>query len=205
MFGLRGSRSGQGSAAGQPGGEAPNVQGAGKGRPTPSRREAQDARKQQLKIPKDPKEARKASRERDRAARERQRQGMMAGDERYLPARDRGPAKAFTRDFVDARVTIAEYFIFIAIGVLAMGFIPNRAIVAWVNIAFYAVAALILVDTSVLLLQLNRRARAAFPDPKDRKGITLYAAIRALQIRRLRLPPPRVRRGGAPKESVGGP
>jgi hypothetical protein len=87
---------------------------AGKGRPTPSRREAEQARKQQLKIPKDPKAARKASRERDRSARDRQRQGMMAGDERYLPAADRGPARAFTRDFVDSRITIAEFFIFIA-------------------------------------------------------------------------------------------
>lgn len=173
---------------------------AGKGRPTPSRREAEQARKQQLKIPKDPKAARKASRERDRSARDRQRQGMMAGDERYLPARDRGPARAFTRDFVDSRITIAEFFIFIAIGVLVMGFIPNPLIVAWVNIAFYGVTALIAVDTTVLLITLNLRAKAAFPDPKDRKGITLYATIRALQIRRLRLPPPRVKRGGAPKD-----
>lgn len=158
------------------------------------------ARKQQLKIPKDPKQARKASRERDRQSRERQRQGMLAGDERYLPARDRGPARAFTRDFVDSRFTIAEYFIFIAIGVLVMGFIPNRQIVAWVNVAFYALTALIVVDTIMLLIQLNLRARKAFSNPADRKGITFYAAIRALQIRRLRLPPPRVRRGGAPKD-----
>ncbi|MFM8895251.1 MAG: DUF3043 domain-containing protein [Actinomycetales bacterium] len=199
MFGLRGF--GRGSQEQSPVSPAEPEGGTGsKGRPTPSRREAEQARKQQLKIPKDPKAARKASRERDRSARDRQRQGMMAGDERYLPARDRGPARAFTRDFVDARITIAEFFIFIAIGVLVMGFIPNPLIVAWVNIAFYGVTALIAVDTTVLLIQLNIRAKAAFPDPKDRKGITLYATIRALQIRRLRLPPPRVKRGGAPKE-----
>ena len=40
-----------------------------KGRPTPSRKEAEAARKQQLKIPKDPKAAKKAARERDREAR----------------------------------------------------------------------------------------------------------------------------------------
>jgi len=201
MFGLRRSGASQDAADGQVSGDSSATPGSGKGRPTPSRREAEEARKNQLKIPKDPKAARKAARERDRTARERQRQGMRTGDERYLPARDRGPAKSFTRDFVDARVTVAEYFIFIAIGVLVMGFIPNRMIVAWVNIAFYAVTALILVDTAVLLFVLNRRARAAFPDAKDRKGIMLYAAIRALQIRRLRLPPPRVKRGGAPKDA----
>ena len=63
---------------------------APKGRPTPSRREAEAARKHQLKIPKDPKAAKKAVRERDREDRARSRAGMMAGDERYLPARDKG-------------------------------------------------------------------------------------------------------------------
>ncbi len=169
-----------------------------KGRPTPSRREAEATRKQQLKIPKDPKEAKKAARERERQARTASRAAMMAGDERYLPARDKGPGRAFTRDFVDSRFTLAEYFIFIAIGVLVLGFIRNPAIQSFVSIAFFAFTAVIAVDTVVLLITLNRRAKAAIPDPADRKGLTLYAALRTLQLRRLRLPPPRVRRGGAP-------
>jgi hypothetical protein len=169
-----------------------------KGRPTPSRREAEASRKSQLKIPKDPKAARKAARERERDDRTRSRAAMMAGDERYLPARDKGPAKAFARDFVDSRFTIAEFFIFVAVSVLVLGFIRNPAIQSFVSIAFFAFTALIAVDTFVLLFQLNRRAKAVFPDAADRKGITLYAVLRTLQLRRLRLPPPRVRRGGAP-------
>ena len=170
-----------------------------KGRPTPSRRAAEAARKQQLKIPKDPKEAKKASRERDKDERTRTRAAMMAGDERYLPARDKGPARAFTRDFVDARFTLAEFFIFIAIGVLVLGFVRNPVMQSAVSIGFFAFTALIAVDTIVLLVQLNLRAKKEFPDSADRKGITLYAALRTLQLRRLRLPPPRVRRGGAPQ------
>jgi hypothetical protein len=169
-----------------------------KGRPTPSRREAEAARKQNLKIPKDPKEAKKAARDRDREDRAKSRAAMMAGDERYLPARDKGPAKAFTRDFVDARFTLAEYFIFFAIGVLILGFVRNQVVQSWVSIAFFAVTALIIVDTIVLIVQLNTRAKKAFPDTADRKGITLYGVLRTLQLRRLRLPPPRVRRGGLP-------
>ncbi len=171
---------------------------APKGRPTPSRKEAEAARKQQLRIPKDPKQARKAARERDRAERQRSRAMMMAGDERYLPARDRGAGKAFTRDFVDARFTLAEFFIFVAVGVLALGFLPNREIQPYISFAFFAFTAVIALDTIILLVQLNRRAKAQFPDPADRKGITFYAALRSLQLRRLRLPPPRVRRGGEP-------
>lgn len=192
MFGRR-------AAQEEPQPESLNEGNAGKGRPTPSRREAEAARKQQIRIPKDPKEAKKASRERSRLDRERQRQGMLAGDQKYMPLRDRGPAKAFTRDFVDSRFTVAEYFIFIAIAVLALGFIRNPAVQSWVSLAFFGLTALIAVDTAVLLIQLNLRAKAAFPDAKERRGITLYAALRTLQVRRLRLPPPRVKRGGAPR------
>lgn len=176
--------------------------GTGKGRPTPSRREAEQARKQQLRTPKgNSKEARKARREREMADRERSRKAMLAGDERYMPARDRGPARRMARDFVDGRLTIAEFFIVIAILVLVLGFIPNPLVQTWVSIGFFAITAAIIVDTTVLLVTLSMRAKREFPEKADRKGLLLYAAMRTLQLRRLRLPPPRVRRGGAP---VGG-
>lgn len=171
----------------------------GKGRPTPTRREAEEARKQNLRIPKDPKAAKAAARQRDREARQRQREGMAAGDPRYLPLRDQGPARAFARDFVDSRFTLAEVFIFVAVLVLVLGFIRQPLVQQWVSILFFAFTAVIAVDMAVLLIVLNRRAKAQFPDPKDRKGLSLYAALRSMQIRRLRLPPPRVRIGGAPK------
>ena len=175
------------------------AQSGGKRRPTPSRREAEEARKQQLKVPKgNSKEARRARRERDMAERERSRAAMLAGDERYMPARDRGPARRMARDVVDGRFTIAEFFIVIAILVLVMGFIPNPAVQWWVSIGFFALTAAIIVDTAVLLVTLSMRAKREFPEKRDRRGLLLYASMRALQLRRLRLPPPRVRRGGAP-------
>lgn len=177
---------------------APEDPRAPKGRPTPSRKDAEAARKQQLRIPKDPKAAKKAARERDRAERTRARAGMMAGDERFLPRRDQGPAKAFTRDFVDSRFTVAEFFIFVAIAVLVLGFIQNPAIQSFVSLAFFAFTAVIALDTIILLVSLNRKAAKEFPNKADRKGITLYAILRALQLRRLRIPPPRVKRGGKP-------
>ncbi len=127
---------------------------------------------------------------------------MLAGDERYLPPRDRGPAKAFTRDFVDSRFTIAEFFIFIAIAVLALGFIRNATVQSFVTLAFLLFALVIIVDTGILLFSLDRRAKEQFPNKPDRKGILLYATLRTVQLRRLRLPPPRVRRGGARRQVV---
>ena len=49
------------SAEPAPAAEPAATPGAGKGRPTPSRKEAEAARKQALKVPKDPKDARKAA------------------------------------------------------------------------------------------------------------------------------------------------
>lgn len=169
--------------------------GAGKGRPTPSRKEAEAARKQSLRVPKDPKEARKAARERDRQARVDQRAALMAGDERAMPARDQGPVRRFTRDFVDSRFTIAEYFIFIAIAVLLLAFIPSPSIQAFVQLGWIALILIVAFDEGFLLLRLSAQLRKAFPDRAARKGALFYAALRTLQLRRFRLPPPRVKRG----------
>lgn len=179
---------------------------APKGRATPSRREAEAARKQGLRASsrgrgssaRGGKEGKRAAREAEREARARQRTGMMMGDERYMPARDRGAPRRFVRDFVDARVTVAEYFIFIAIAVLLLGFIQNPALQSFVSLAFFAVTALIIIDTTILLIQLSLKAKKEFPDQADRRGIKLYAVMRALQLRRLRLPPPMVTRSGKP-------
>ena len=180
---------------------------ATKGRATPTRKEAEAARKQGLKASSrgrgakggtGGKEGKKAAREAERESRARQRAGMMMGDERYMPARDRGANKRFVRDFVDARITVAEYFIFIAIAVLLLGFVQNPAMQSFVSLAFFAVTALIIIDTVILLVQLNLRAKKQFPAKSDRRGMMLYAVMRALQLRRLRLPPPMVTRGGQP-------
>lgn len=173
----------------------PATPGAPKGRPTPSRKEAEAARKATVRAPRGSKAGKKASREADRLARARQREGMLAGDPRYLPARDQGPVRAYVRDFVDGRYTVAEYFIFMALVVLVLGFVPNVAIQQLVSLVFFAVSALILIDTIILLLQLHRRVKKEFPNKSERRGVTLYALMRVLQYRRLRMPKPRVTRG----------
>ena len=172
----------------------------GKGRPTPSRKEAEAARKQSLKLPKDPKAARRAARERDRDASAQQRAALMAGDERALPARDQGPVKRYVRDFVDSRFTIAEYFIFVALAVLVFGFIPNPVVQFAVSISWMALIAIVAFDEIFLLVRLNSALRKRFPDKAERKGALWYAGLRTLQLRRFRLPPPRVRRGATIEE-----
>lgn len=179
--------------------ESDSSPGTGKGRPTPSRREAEAARKQALKVPKDPRAARRAARARDRQARIESRNRLLAGDERAFPPRDQGPVRRYVRDYVDSRLSLAEFFIFIALAILLFGFIPVVSIQQWVNLAWFALLALVIIDMASILLRLRSVLRRTVPDPAQRKGCLWYAAVRLLQLRRLRIPKPQVRRGAPPE------
>ena len=172
----------------------------GKGRPTPKRREAEEARKQALKGPSDPKQRRKLERERARAERMASREAMMAGDERHLPARDAGPVRKYVRDFIDGRWTLAEFFIPLAIVVLVASLFTKPQIQQLVSYVWFVMLLVLLVDMSILLLRLRGQLTKKFPDPAERRGALFYGAMRAMQIRRLRLPPPKVKPGGKPVE-----
>ena len=90
----------------------PPRQGPGaKGRPTPTRKEAEAAARERAKAPMDKKAAQKVLRERRAESNAKMREGMRTGDERYLPDRDKGPVKRFIRNFVDARLSIAEFLL----------------------------------------------------------------------------------------------
>jgi hypothetical protein len=173
---------------------------AGKGRPTPTRKEAEEARRQALKGPTDPKARRKLEREQQREARLAAREALMAGDERALPPRDAGPVKGFVRDYIDRRRTLAEFFIPLAVVVLIVGLFRNPQIQVIVSFIWFLMLALLVVDMTILLVRLNGQLKKQFPDPAQRKGAMFYGGMRALQIRRLRLPPPKVKPGGRPVE-----
>ncbi len=171
-----------------------------KGRPTPTRKEAEEARRQALKGPTDAKSRRKLEREQQRVARMAARDALMAGDERALPPRDAGPVKSFVRDYIDRRRTLAEFFIPLAVVVLIIGLFRNPQIQVVVSFVWFLMLALLVVDMTILLVRLSSQLKKQFPDPAERKGAMFYGGMRALQIRRLRLPPPKIRPGGRPVE-----
>lgn len=173
--------------AAQPDPQAP------KGRPTPSRKEAEAARRDARRIPSDPKAAKKAQRQRMRAERETARAGMMSGDPRYLPARDQGPVRAFVRDWVDSRRRLSEFFVFIALGILVAGFVPNPQIQSSISLIWFAITAVVAIEMTVTLFRLNKELKQRWPDKAMRKGSLFYGGIRALQIRKLRVPAPAVK------------
>lgn len=173
--------------------DAPTV---GKGHPTPTRREKEAARKQPL-VSGDRAAARKKAREQMQLQREKARIGMAAGDEKYLPARDRGPQKRYVRDYVDARFSIGEVLIPVMFVVIILTFVPSAEVQTIGIIALWAFFLVAVIDCVVLGFLVTRKLAAKFGADRVEK-VRWYAAMRALQLRLMRLPKPQVKRGQYP-------
>lgn len=190
MFGRRTAKKSEPTVVEQP------ARLGGKGRPTPKRSEAEKARKKRMTPPRDRKQAAALQRERARAEREKRMQGMQTGDERYLPARDRGPVRHFVRDYVDSRRSAAEYLLPMLVVILLLSFLPSTvtwAVSATVTLWMLTIV-LTTVDTILLLWRLGRELKRRFPDTST-KGAKFYGMLRSSQMRFLRMPKPQVKPG----------
>ena len=165
----------------------------GKGRPTRSRKEALAGRTRAFGAPVD----RKAQRMQLREDRAKSRAGLAAGDERYFPARDKGPVRAYVRDYIDSRFSAGEVFVYFAFFVAIFSLIPSVQVQRIVMMVWSALLALVIADTFYLWFRLRSRLRATFTE--GTRGAVQYGMLRALQVRPLRLPKARVKVGGAPK------
>lgn len=173
----------------QPGYTAP------KGRPTPSRKEREAARRTPL-VPADRKAAKDAQREADREFRAKQQQALQTGDERYLPANDRGPQRRYIRDYVDARFNVGDIMIIVILAVFIVGlFSPSMQqytiLLMWGMILLWAI------DYMIMWRGLKKKLTEKFGSIEPRSGF--YAFNRVMMIRRFRLPKPQVKRGEYPK------
>jgi hypothetical protein len=172
----------------------------GKGRPTPTRKEAEAARKAALKKPRNRKEAAAYRREKVRTERGKMQEAMRTGDDRYLPAADKGPVRRFARDYVDARYSVMEFALPILLVVSLLGVVFSPAfpwLAGTVNLLFLAMILLIGADWFLLTGGLKKAVGAKFPN-ESAKGIGFYAVRRTMQMRRWRLPKPMVKRGEKP-------
>jgi hypothetical protein len=164
----------------------------GKGRPTPSRKEAQAAKAQPIVGSRD-KAARKAQRQKEGEARERARQGMMQGDERFLGPRDKGPQRRYVRDYVDARFSLGEFLIPAMLVVLLMTFLPAQ-FQMYSLVAIWAYLGISIFDAVVIGIRLKQKLSKKFGEQNVQPGYRWYAAMRAFQFRMLRMPKPQVKR-----------
>ena len=170
---------------------------APKGRPTPKRSAAQSQRRSVANTPTTRKEAAKRGREERRAAMEKQRNALAGGDERYLPARDKGPVRKFARDFIDSRFNIAEFFLPMAVVILVLSIVQVPALQNIALLLWLIVIVLIVLDSIVTGFRIKKRLAERFPDD-NKRGAVAYALMRSLQMRRLRQPEPQVKRGERP-------
>ena len=148
-------------------------------------------------VPNDRREAAKQARAKQAEARERARIGMAAGEDRYLPMRDRGPQKKYVRDYVDARFSIGEVLIPVMFAVILLTFFPSPEVQTIGILALWAFFIVAIVDVVILGFLVTRKLKAKFGEDKVER-VRWYAAMRALQLRPLRLPKPQVKRGKYP-------
>ncbi len=169
----------------------------GKGRPTPTRKEREAANRRPL-VSNDRRAAAKASRAKMAEAREKARIGMAAGEEKYLPVRDKGPQRRWIRDYVDARFSVGEVLIPVMFLVIVLTFINDERVqlIGIAGLWLFFLAAVI--DGVILGLIVNRRLAARFGADSLQRGNRWYAAMRAMQLRVMRLPKPKVKRGQYP-------
>ncbi|MFG3255965.1 DUF3043 domain-containing protein [Streptomyces sp. NPDC048172] len=170
---------------------------APKGRPTPKRSEAQSQRRTLAKAPANRKEAAKRQREARRTDMAKQREALASGDERYLPPRDKGPVRRFARDFVDSRWSVAEFFLPMAVVILVLSMLPSLQLKNISLLLWLVVIIMIILDSVGIAVRLKKRLRERYPD-EPKRGAVAYALMRTLQMRRMRLPKPQVKRGEKP-------
>ena len=167
---------------------------ASKGRPTPKRSEAERARR--YTAPGDRKEAMRQSRGRDRQARSRKSEAMRRGEEWALPAKDRGPVRALARDYVDSKRRFSEYYMYGLIVLLFLLFLRSPVTATILPVVLILMIVVMAVEGFFIGRRVAALAAERYPGESTR-GVKLYSAMRALQIRKLRFPKPRVKPGEA--------
>jgi hypothetical protein len=157
---------------------------AGKGRPTPRRKDREAEHKRPLVT-----NNRKEARVKLAASREKARLGMANGEERFLPQRDKGPQRKWSRDYVDARWNFGEFLIPVMFAVIIATFLPS------LEAQFIILTVL---DSIWVGNRVRKGLREKYGVDNVENGVRWYSAMRALQMRGLRLPKPQVKRGEKP-------
>jgi DUF3043 family protein len=171
----------------EPATTTPAVPGTKKARPTPTRKEAEAARRQRVHQPMSNRQARAAAARQARADRL-----------RTMALRDQSPEKSLMRDYIDARLNLGEFLLPSVVVILAItllgSFFPNVAI--FTTLLMYLFILAVIVDGFLMWRGFKRVLAKRLPDAPTR-GLMMYGMTRSTQIRRFRLPPPRIKRGEA--------
>ena len=161
--------------------------GGKKDHPTPTRKEAEAARRQRLTTTLSKKEARAAASRQSRANRT-----------RAISAREAAPEKALMRDYVDSRFNVGEFLLPAVVVILGVTILGSRwpTVTVISTLAMYIFILGVFVDGYLMWRRFMKVLAARLPKAAP-KGLLLYGMTRSTQIRRFRSPPPRIKRGEA--------
>lgn len=164
----------------------PSRPGARKAAPTPTRREAEAARRARMNPQLSPQEAKRRNRE-----------AQMQARQRATAEQESAPHRQLVRDVVDSRFNPAEIALPILMLMMVAVLIP--ALQQWANWFLYlswAYILFILVDAALMWRRVKRLLAERVPVAPVR-GLMMYGVNRQMTFRRWRQPPPRVKRGDA--------
>lgn len=164
---------------------APSDHAKGKGAPTPTRRQAEAARRQRV----NPVLTKKEARIHERDAR-------RANQVKTMATQDNQPERVLLRDYIDARFNVTEILLPAWILVLAVSLLGTRW-PALVEISVFVVwGLLVLAILDLYLMWRGYKKLLALRDAGgSTRGLLMVAINRALSIRPWRSPAPRVKRG----------
>ena len=112
----------------------------------------------------------------------------------HAPERDRGPVRRYVRNIVDSRFNIGEVFLPLVFVVLVLSLTRNQNIAVLSIIFMYLMLLSLLIDGFFLSRRIKRMVSQKFPNESTR-GLAMYAILRGIQMRRMRVPKPQIERG----------
>ena len=115
---------------------------------------------------------------------------------RSLNAREAQPEKALMRDYVDARFSVGEFLLPSLVIILALSFLSSvwQPITLAATIAMYVYIIAVLFDGFIMWRGFKKVLAERLPQVPP-KGLLMYGMNRMIQIRRFRMPAPRLKRG----------
>ena len=156
-----------------------------KDRPTPTRKEAEAARRERMNTTLSKKQSRAAASRQSRSERM-----------KTISAREAVPEKVLMRDYIDARFNLGEFLLPSVVVILAVTLLgsywPVVTLIA--TMAMYLFIIGVFVDGYLMWRGFKKVLAKRLPKASP-KGLLMYGMTRSTQIRRFRSPPPRIKRG----------
>ncbi len=157
----------------------------GKGAPTPTRKQAEAARRQRV----NPVLTKKEERAKDRDLR-------RASQQKAMAAQDNQPERVLLRDYIDSRFNVTEFLLPTWLVVFAVSLLATKwpVLVEYSAIAAWLLLLLAVIDLYVMWRGYKKLLAVKHPGAQTR-GLLMVGINRALSIRPWRVPAPRVKRG----------